>query len=51
MMAASSFESHPTSRMSPWSDSMCNRSYLIAALRAAAIAVVLLGILALIVLF
>jgi hypothetical protein len=51
MMAAPSFESHPASRISPWSASMCNRSYLVAALRAGAIALVLLGILALIILF
>jgi hypothetical protein len=43
-------ESHPVSRMSPWSTSTCTRSYLIAALRAGAIALVLLGILALIIL-
>ena len=51
MMASRSFESHPASRISPWSASTCNRSYLIAALRAGAIALVLLGILALIILF
>lgn len=50
-MAAPSFDSNPASSMSPWSSSTCNRSYLIAALRAGAIALVLLGILALIVLF
>lgn len=50
-MAAPSFESHPAQRMSPWSASPCNRSYVTAALRAGAIALVLLGILALIVLF
>ena len=51
MMAAPSFESHPSSRISPWSASTCDRSYLIAALRAGVIAVVLLGILALLILF
>lgn len=50
-MAAPSFDSHSTSRISPWSSSTCNRSYLIAALRAGAIALVLLVILALIILF
>jgi hypothetical protein len=50
-MAAPSFDSHPMSSFSPWSASTCNRSYLIAALRAGAIALVLLGILALVILF
>lgn len=50
-MAAPSFDSHPASHVSPWSASPCTRSYLIAALRAGAIALVLLGILALIILF
>lgn len=50
-MAASSFDSRPASGISPWSVSTCTRSYLIAALRAGAIALVLLGILALIILF
>jgi hypothetical protein len=57
-MAASSFESHPVSGMSgvsPWSAASTYnrsyRSYMIAALRAGAIALVLLGILALIILF
>ena len=49
-MAAPLFDSHPATRLSPWSVSTCNRSYLIAALRAGAIALVLLGILALIIL-
>lgn len=43
-MAAHSFES-------PWASSTCNRSYLTAALRAVAIAVFLLVVLALVVLF
>ena len=51
VMAAPSFDSHPMSSFSPWSASTCNRSYLIAALRAGAIALVLLGILALVILF
>lgn len=42
---------HPTSGLSPWTTSPCNRSYLIAAVRAGAIVLVLLGILALVVLF
>ena len=50
-MAPPSFEAHPAPHVSPWSASTCDRSYLIAALRAGAIALVLLGILALIVLF
>lgn len=50
-MAAPSFDSHPAGGASPWSTSTCNRSYVIAALRAGAIALVLLGILALIILF
>jgi len=49
-MAAPSFESHPASHMSPWSTSTCTRSYLVAAVRAGAIALVLLGVLALIIL-
>lgn len=42
---------HPSSSLSPWTASTCDRSYRIAALRAGAIALVLLGVLALIVLF
>lgn len=42
-----SLDSHP---VSPWATSTCTRSYLIAALRAGAIALVLLGVLALIIL-
>jgi hypothetical protein len=40
-------------RVSPWSanSSTCNRSYLLAAMRAGVIALVLLGVLALIILF
>ena len=46
------FEPGSASHASPWYaySSTCNRSYLVAAARAAAIAVVLLGILALVVL-
>ena len=50
-MTTPSFDSRSASSISPWSASTCNRSYQIAALRAGAIALVLLGILALIVLF
>jgi hypothetical protein len=50
-MASPSFDSHPGTGVSPWLASTCNRSYLIAALRAGAIALFLLGILALIILF
>lgn len=50
-MAAPSFDSHPAAGVSPWSASTCNRSYRIAALRAGAIALFLLAILALIILF
>ncbi len=51
-MAPPSFESRTAAQASPWSGpgSLCNRSYLLAAMRAAVIAAVLLGILALIVL-
>lgn len=49
-MSTSSFDSRPSS-VSPWSISTCTRSYAMAAVRAGAIALVLLGILALIVLF
>lgn len=52
-MAASSFTSPGGSETSPWSVSpgSCNRSYVVAAMRAGIIALVLLGVLALIVLF
>jgi hypothetical protein len=50
MMAAPSFDSH-ASPIPPWSSPTCDRSYVIAGLRAGAIALVLLAILALIVLF
>jgi hypothetical protein len=50
-MTSPSFDSHPGTGVSPWSASTCNRSYLIAALRAGAIALFLLGVLALIILF
>lgn len=51
-MAAPSFDSQSPSAASPWSlcSSASNRSYLVAAMRAGVIALVLLGILALIVL-
>ena len=52
LMAAQPFESQSASSASPWSlcSSASNRSYLVAAMRAGVIALVLLGILALIVL-
>lgn len=50
LMTPPPFESHPASRPSPWSASTDERSYQVAALRAAVIAVVLLAILALLVL-
>ena len=52
-MAAHSVPSSRNSEVSPWAacSSTCNRSYTVAALRAGVIALVLLGILALIVLF
>ena len=52
LMASQPLESS-AARVSPWSatSSTCNRSYLVAAMRAGVIALVLLGILALIVLF
>ena len=52
LMASQPLESS-AARVSPWSasSSTCNRSYLLAAMRAGVIALVLLGILALIVLF
>lgn len=52
-MASQPFEARTAAHTSPWygSSALCNRSYLLAALRAAVIAVVLLGILALIILF
>ncbi len=51
-MATRPFDSHSASAASPWSlcSSASNRSYLVAAMRAGAIAFVLLGILALLVL-
>ena len=51
-MAAPSFDSQSASTASPWSlcSSASNRSYLLAAMRAGVIALVLLGVLALIVL-
>jgi len=52
LMASQPIESS-AAQVSPWSacSSTCNRSYLVAALRAGVIALVLLGILALIILF
>ncbi len=52
-MASQSFRTPSASQPSQWfaSSSTCNRSYMLAALRAGVIALVLLGILALIVLF
>lgn len=52
-MASPSFEPQAATPSSSWSASSptFNRSYLLAAMRAAVIAVVLLGVLALIVLF
>ena len=52
-MASPSFEPQAATSSSSWygSSPTFNRSYLLAALRAAVIAVVLLGVLALIVLF
>lgn len=52
-MAFQPFEVASNAPASPWSDrsSTCNRSYLMAAMRAGLIALVLLGILALVVLF
>jgi hypothetical protein len=51
-MASQPIESS-AAQVSPWTacSSTCNRSYLVAALRAGVIALVLLGILALIILF
>jgi len=52
LMASQPLESS-AARVSPWSggSSTCNRSYLVAGMRAGIIALVLLGILALVVLF
>lgn len=51
-MAPPQFDSTPASGIGPWlTPSACNRSYLIAAVRAGVIALVLLGILALLVWF
>ncbi len=51
-MAPPHFESSAVSRVAPWLGSpTCNRSYTVAALRAGVIALVLLGILALLVWF
>ncbi len=50
-MAASSFDSQPRAAVSPWLSSTCNRSYVVAAARASAIALVLLGLLIWMVLF
>jgi hypothetical protein len=52
VMAAPSFGHQPNSEPSQWyTSSTCNQSYLMAALRAGVIALILLGILALIVWF
>jgi hypothetical protein len=52
VMAAPSFGQQPGSEPSQWyTSSTCNRSYMIAALRAGVIALLLLGVLALIVWF
>jgi hypothetical protein len=45
------FHSRRTSHGSPWSDLASDHSYLIAAVRAAAISLVLLAVLALLVIF
>lgn len=45
------FGSQPTSQFSPWSDATSGRSYLVAALRAAAISLVLLAVLAILVIY
>lgn len=51
-MAPPHFDSTSASGVGPWlAPSACNRSYLVAAVRAGVIALVLLGILALIVWF
>lgn len=49
-MAAPSFDPHSRGAMSPWISSTCNRSYVVAAIRASAIALVLLALLVLMVL-
>jgi hypothetical protein len=53
VMASQSFRARSASQPSHWhvSSATCNRSYMLAALRAGVIALVLLGILAVIVLF
>jgi hypothetical protein len=45
------FDSQPASQGSPWSDLASNHSYLVAAIRAAAISLVLLAALAVLVIF
>ncbi len=45
------FDSHRTPQSSPWSDLASDRSYLVAAVRAAAISLVLLVALAILILF
>lgn len=50
-MAAPSFDSHSRAALSPWMSYTCNRSYAVAAIRAGAIALVLLGLLVWMVLF
>ena len=51
-MGTPSYDSHPRAAISPWiSSTTCNRSYVVGAIRAGAIALVLLGLLVLMVLF
>lgn len=45
------FDSRRAPQLSPWSDLASNRSYLVAAIRAAAISLVLLAALAVLVIF
>jgi len=51
LMAAPSVDPRSRAAMSPWMRSTCNRSYVMAALRATAIALFLLTLLVLMVLF
>ncbi len=51
MIGAPSFDPHQRAAMSPWVSSTCSRSYVIGAIRAGAIALVLLGLLIMMVLF
>ena len=45
-----SFDTRPRGAFSPWMSSTCNRSYIVAAIRAGAIALVLIALLVLMVL-